>query len=187
MNHYNLLIALLLIFAWCVPTNAQEDQSAAQPQTTSLDAELEPFRPLLGKTFTASFPAKPGEEPASDVQKWERILNGTAVRMVHSVNQGDYGGETIFRYDKSKKSIVYHYFTTAGFMTVGELSMDGKTFVAHETIQGAGAAVSEVESTTVIQPNGELSVTTKMLRDSEWIERGTVTYRETPQAKVLFR
>ncbi len=187
MNHFNLLIALL-IFTWCLPTIAQENDAAApQPQPTSLDTELEAFQPLLGKTFTATFPAKPGEEPASDVQKWERILNGTAIRMVHSVNQGDYGGETIFRYDKSKKSIVYHYFTTAGFMTVGELSMDGKTFVAHETIQGAGAAVSEVESTTVIQPNGTLSVTTKMLRNGEWIDRGTVTYRETPQAKVLFR
>ena len=182
-------LCLTLLAAGCfyLPAGQDVEPSPAKKKPTAMAPELEPFRPLLGKTYTARFATKEGQPPTSDVQRWERMLNGKGVRLVHSINDGAYGGETIFTYDRAAKTIKYHYFTTAGFMTVGTLTFDGKSFTAHEKIKGTGTEVSEVKSETVIQPNGNLIVRTKMLRGAEWQDRDPVTYKETPKAKVRFR
>lgn len=51
--------------------------------------KLSPLRPLLGKTWRGSL-EKPGSaKPVVDVQRWELALNGQAVRVLHSINDGD--------------------------------------------------------------------------------------------------
>ena len=82
----------------------------------SLEPQLEPLRPLLDKTWKGAFKNSTPEKPIVDVMRWERALNGKAVRVLHSVNEGAYGGETIFRWDDKNQVVTYHYFTTAGFM-----------------------------------------------------------------------
>ena len=61
-----------------------------------LDPKLEPLRPLLDKTWKGAFRNSKPEKPIVDTMRWERALNGKAVRVLHSVNDGAYGGETIF-------------------------------------------------------------------------------------------
>src|SRR3954451_17497612 len=93
----------------------------------SLDAHLEPLRPLLGKTWKGAFKESKPEKPVVDVTHWERILSGKAVRVMHSLNDGAYGGETIFIWDEKKQTVAYYYFTTAGYMTTGTATFkDGK-------------------------------------------------------------
>src|SRR5580658_1022370 len=87
----------------------------------SLNPHLAPLEPLLGKTWKGAFKNSTPEHPMVDVEHWERALNGQAVRQVHSINNGAYGGETMFVWDEKKQSVVYYYFTTAGFMTTGTL------------------------------------------------------------------
>jgi hypothetical protein len=96
-----------------------------------LEPRLEPLRPFLDKTWKGTFKDSKPENPIVDVMRWERALNGKAVRVLHSVNDGAYGGETIFRWDSTKQVVTYYYFTTAGFMTVGSVSFkDGKLTLA---------------------------------------------------------
>src|SRR6188508_1077826 len=78
----------------------------------SLAPQLEPLRPLLEKTWKGEFAKSTPEKPLVDVMRCERALNGKAVRVVHSLNDGAYGGETIFRWDAKQESLTYHYFTT---------------------------------------------------------------------------
>lgn len=61
----------------------------------TLEPNLEPLRPLLGKTWRGEFAASTPEKPVVDIMYWERALNGAAVRVLHSINHGEYGGETI--------------------------------------------------------------------------------------------
>src|SRR5215510_11921124 len=84
-------------------------------EAPSLDPHLEPLRPLLQKTWKGSFKNSRPDKPTVDVMHWERALNGRAVRVLHSINDGSYGGETLFRWDELKQAVTYHYFTTAGF------------------------------------------------------------------------
>ena len=74
-----------------------------------------PFKAMLGKTWKAPLPATGSEKPRFDVQRWELALNGQAVRILHSIADGEYGGESLIVWAKEKQGLVYYYFTTAGF------------------------------------------------------------------------
>src|SRR5260221_8201298 len=83
----------------------------------SLDPHLEPLRPLLEKTWKGAFKNSTPEKPTVDVMRWERAMNGKAVRHLHSINDGVYGGETIMLWDEKKQTVTFYYFTTGGLMT----------------------------------------------------------------------
>src|SRR5499426_3509207 len=75
----------------------------------SLEAGLEPLRPLLEKTWKGAFKNSTPERPVVDVMRWERALNGKAVRLLHSVNEGSYGGETIITWNAKEQQATFHY------------------------------------------------------------------------------
>jgi len=102
-----------------------------------LNPHLEPLRPLLEKTWKGTFTnSKPGN-PIVDVGRWERVLNGQAVRRIHSVNEGAYGGESLIFWDEQKKAVSVYYVTTAGFQSLGTLEFkDGKFVGAREHSRG---------------------------------------------------
>jgi len=95
---------------------------SAAPEPPKLDSHLEPLRPLLGKTWKGPFANSKPDKPTVDVARWERALNGKAVRVLHSINDGVYGGETLIVWDPKKNVLESHYFTTAGFTTTGTVT-----------------------------------------------------------------
>src|SRR5687767_527764 len=109
---------------------------AAAYGADALAKELEPLRPFIGKTWKGHFNTSPPEKPKIDVAKWERALNGQAVRILHSVNDGSYGGETIIMWNRKNQRLEYHYFTTAGFTTHGTMKVEGKKLITRETVTG---------------------------------------------------
>jgi len=155
--------------------------------TNSMAEPLEPFRPLLGKTWRGEFKKSTPEKPLVDIARWERALNGKAVRILHSVNNGSYGGETIIQWDAGKKQIIYHYFTTAGFYTTGTMThADGK-FTSHEKVLGDTSGVTEVRATNELRPDGTLFSKAEYLKNGEWTHGREVLYKEDPNAEVKFR
>lgn len=153
----------------------------------SLDPQLEPLRPLLDKTWKGAFKNSTPEKPIVDVMRWERALNGKAVRVLHSVNAGSYGGEIIFMWDDKKQVVTYHYFTTAGFMTVGSLSFKDGKLITHEVVTGSTGGVREVRGTSELLPSGAFRVKTEHLKDGEWQPGREVTYNQDPDSKVVFK
>jgi len=181
------IIALLLIGA----ALAQEPPAppiplpAAAPD--SLNAHLLPFKPWLNRTWKGTFVEVPGQPPATDVSRWERILNGQAIRMTHSLNQGAYGGETILFWDQGRKSLVYYYFTTAGFFTHGTMTMDGEKWVAHEFVENNANGITEVRSTSVFPPEGGMHTVSEFLQNGTWVHGHTIDYVESPDSRIIFR
>lgn len=155
-------------------------------QETLINA-LEPFRPFIGKTFQGELTESTTEKPVVDISRWERALNGKAVRNLHSLNNGEYGGETIIYYDKNKQSLVYYYFTTAGFYTHGTMKFEGDTVISHEFVEGNEKGITEVKSIATIMKDGSLHNKSMYLKNGEWIEGHEATYVEAPDAKVIFK
>jgi hypothetical protein len=153
----------------------------------SLDPHLEPLRPMLEKTWRGPFKSSKPDQPVVDVMRWERALNGKVVRVLHSINDGVYGGETIFRWDEAKQSVAYHYFTTAGFMTTGTLTCREGKFVSHEVVSGSSGGVTEVRATSELGADGTFVVRAEHLKDGVWQPGRETVYREDPGAKVVFR
>lgn len=153
----------------------------------SLDPHLEILRPLLEKTWKGQFKDSKPDKPTVDVARWERALNGRAVRILHSVNDGIYGGETIITWDAAKQSLVYHYFTTASHNTTGTMSSKDGKFVTSELVTGSGGGVTEVRATTELRPDGTLHLKAEYLKNGEWTPGHEITYKEDASAKVVFK
>jgi hypothetical protein len=159
----------------------------AEDEDQKLAEQLQPFAPLLGKTWKGEFKDSTPEKPLADVSRWERALNGKAVRVLHSVNDGVYGGETLILWDAEKKSLVYWYFTTAGFRTEGTMKYEDGQFTARESVAGGAGGITEVKSTTKILPDGHFQVKAEYLKDGKSSGGREVTYKLAPDAKVVFK
>lgn len=155
-------------------------------ETGSLHPKLEAFRPLLGKVYSTEFPNSTPEKPIRDVVKYERALNGQAIRSFHSINGGAYGGETIIRWDESSGSLVYHYFTTQGFMTSGTMEIEAGKYTAFEEVTGNADGTTAVRSSGVFTAE-QIVVSSEYLTNGEWVEGHGGTYLPDPDSEVKFR
>jgi hypothetical protein len=159
----------------------------AGADTPSLNPHLAPLQPLLGKTWKGTFKNSKPDQPVTDVARWERALNGQAVRQVHSINRGAYGGETMFIWDEKKHAVAYYYFTTEGYMTTGTLEVKDAHFVTSEHVTGDADGVTEVRGTSEIQPDGKFHVKAEYFKQGQWVTGHEVTYEEDPASEVVFK
>lgn len=161
--------------------------AAAGAEPDSLVPQLEPLRPLLGKTWKGVLKTSTPDMPVADVMRCERALNGKAIRAWHSINDGAYGGETIYMWDEKKQAVVFYYFTTAGFMTTGQMKFEDGKMISHETVSGKANGVTEVRGASELLPDGTLRITAEYFKDGQWQPGRKTDYHEAPQAEVIFR
>ena len=159
--------------------------AAARP--VELEPHLLPFKPLVGKTWRGVFPNSKPDKPVVDVSRFEVALNGQAVRSLHSINDGQYGGESLMVWDKEKQAVVFYYFTTGGFYTTGTIQAEDGGFVSHEIVKGDADGVTEVKAAFRVLPDGRLHVHSEYLKQGKWVEGRDVHYVEAPDAKVKFK
>jgi hypothetical protein len=152
-----------------------------------LSKHLDPFQPFVGKTWKGEFTDTQTGRKVTDVSRWERALNGNAVRILHSLNEGEYGGETIIIRDTKKEKLVFYYFTTEGFYTTGAIEFKEKTFTGHEVVTGNTNGITEVRSSGKILPDGRMYSKSQYLQNGEWVDGHEIFYKEDPQAKVIFK
>ena len=178
MHFKNLILRIIILSFVIVTIVSAEDE---------LSAELTSLAQFVGKTWKGEFSNSTPEKPVFDVSKWERALNGTAVRVLHSVNDGEYGGESIIFYDKAKQSLVFYYFTTAGFFTTGTVNVADGAMTSHEFVTGNQNGITEVKSVSKVLPDGRLQGTSQYLKDGKWVDGHQIIYIESPESKVIFK
>ena len=155
-------------------------------KASDLNEHLTGLAPFVGKTWRGEFADSTPEKPMVDVCRWERALNGHAVRIVHSVNDGEYGGETLIVWDRDKREIVGFYFTTSGFYTRSTITIHDGHVVSHEKVTGNSSGITEVKSTTHRTPDGGLRVVSQYFKAGKRVEGHEITYTESPDATVVF-
>lgn len=175
---------LLLLCMFVVPVDETAKTDAPKPQLTP---ELSVFEPLVGKTFRGEFVGSTPEKPMFDVSKWERAMNGKAIRVLHSVNDGEYGGETVVMWDAKEKKIGFWYFTTAGFYTQGHFEIDGKKWTSVEKVTGNSQGITEVKATSFLEDDGTLKVSSQYLTNGKWEKGHEINYKTSPDAEVKFK
>lgn len=137
--------------------------------------ELRVFEPYLG-TWQSDFPTANGQPAMQDVSTWERALNGTTVRTLHSINEGMYGGESLIFWDKEKQRIIFYYFTTAGFYTQGWMEMgNDQEFTAYEDVVGNQDGITQVKSTSRLLLD-KMVIETQYLKAGAWTKPESRTY-----------
>jgi hypothetical protein len=159
--------------------------AAAQP--AELSPRLAPLAPLVGKTWRGVFPQSTPEKPVVDVARFEVALNGQAVRSLHSINDGAYGGESLIFWDAERQSIAYYYFTTAGFYTTGTMRAEEGAILTRESVRGDAGGITEIEASFRVLPDGRLHVKTRNLKGGQWEAGRDMHYVEAPTAAVTFK
>ena len=160
---------------------------AAEP--ADLHPKLEPLRPYLDQHWQGDL-SQPGTEKAViDRSYWNRALNGNAIKTVHSINNGDYGGESFIFWDESKQSLAYYYFTTAGFYTHGTMQFDANLgqIVAVEKVENNQNGITEVKSYSRIMPDGTMQVKSTYLQNGQWVDGLSATYKKVAQQEIRFK
>lgn len=175
----------ILIFI-LLATFANQAASSVSQGSDKFVKELAFFQPYLG-TWYAVFEEKDGKPVVADVSKWERVLNGKALKTTHSINDGAYGGESIIYWDKKAQKYVFYYFTTADFMTVGEIEvLSDNSFVAYEDVDGESAmskGITKVRSISTLSAD-KITVETSYLKNGEWTQPESRSYtRSDKQVK----
>ncbi|WP_286267076.1 hypothetical protein [Thalassotalea atypica] len=154
-------------------------------QSTKFAKEISLFSAYVG-TWKAEFEVAQGQPSVVDISKWERALNGKALRTLHSINDGEYGGESLIFFDKTKQKIVFYYFTTAEFFTQGVIEViDDKSFAAYEDVTGNSDGITKVKSISTLQKD-KMNVSTSYLKNGQWTTPEQRVYRRT-SAKVVFK
>lgn len=160
--------------------------SVCTAQQKEISEHLKPFAPFVGKTWVGEFTDPSGKE-MRDVSKWKRILNGNAIRILHSLNKGMYGGETVLYYDKVKKAVSFHYFTTAGFQTSGTFEFKNDEFIGMENVTGSEDGITLVKSVSKFIDKNSFEVKSQYLQKGEWIKGHNIKYKLDNSAKVIFK
>jgi len=169
---------LILIFSLLIAQNSE---------MSILSEHLKPFERYIGKTYKGEFVNSTKEKPVFDVSHWERALNGMAIRIMHSVNDGEYGGESIITWDIEKNSLVSSYFTTAGFTTNAVLHFENDKLISIEDVVGNENGITKVKAIIELLPNGDLRNSSKYFMNESWVDGHQIYYKEAPEAKVLFK
>lgn len=159
---------------------------AAAATAGELDPRLSPLAPYVDRAFTARMGPAGSEDSVTDVQKWETVIGGKAVRITHSINGGEYGGESLITWDAAAGAIRYWYATTAGFHTVGTITAAGDSLVTVEDVVGDAGGVTQVEGVWRRAADG-FTVTSRMRAGQQWQPKRETFYRETPGAEPRFR
>ena len=153
-------------------------------EEVTLSEHFAPLKPFVGKTWRGEFKKSTKEKPLYDVARWEVALKGKAIRILHSVNDGVYGGESIVMWNAEKKALESFYFTNAGFYTQSQFEIKDGKLVSREKVVGNAQGVTEVEATRQLLPDGTMHVKSRYLNGTEWVDGHEITYREAPDAKV---
>ena len=91
---------------------------ATAMEETELQKQLREFNALAGKSWIGDFANSTPDNPLKDEVAYEYILNGHALRSVHTVT-GGYGGETIIYWNPVFKKFTFTYYSNAGMYSEG--------------------------------------------------------------------
>lgn len=148
-----------------------------------LHPKLERLRPFLGVTWRGDLRDPGTKNRRIDVVRYDRTLNGEVVRMLHSMNNGDLGGEMVIRFSDEKDAVEYHYFTSAGFYVQGIMTFRGGRMIAEDQ-DAEGRPVLRTERW---RKGDALVSVTRMYREGEWTRGTEQIYEPAPDEKIRYR
>ena len=151
-----------------------------------MQTELASFEPFVGHTYRGEIAPDDQGNVAIDVSRWERILDGRAIRISHSLNDGDYAGESLIFWDAKAQAIGFFYVTNAGFQTQGTGHFEDGTFVSRERVTGNAQGITEVVARSTLHPDGRMTVESFYMKGEEKIPGRTAQYVRDDEAELVY-
>ena len=152
-----------------------------------LSKHLLGFDNFIDKKFKGEFYNSTKEKPLIDVIYFERILNGEAIRISHSVNRGEYGGQYIITWNSDIERIESYYFSTGGEIRVSIVSIIDKEITIEEDFSKNKNGIQKVKKIYRINEEGFLENHIEYLINNLWVKSHEMNYAQNDSAKIIFR
>ena len=153
---------------------------------TPLSDHLTGLKPFIGNTYKGDFINSTIENPMIDVLSFERALNGNAVKVIHSVNNGEFGGETMVMWNAEKEGLQSWYFTSAGSLTIQNVQIKKDTFISIEDVSGNQNGITKVKTIIEVLHGSQIKKRTKYLMNNLWKDGSEIIYKEVNDFKPVF-
>ena len=152
-----------------------------------LSKHLLDFEIFLGKRFQGEFYNSSKENPLVDIIYFERILNGEAIKITHSVNHGEYGGEYIIAWNSDKGKIESYYFSTGGEIRVSSIDITNNEISIKEDFSKNKNGIQKVKKIFRLDAEGSLENNVSYMINNMWVKSHEMIYSRNDSAKIIFR
>ena len=153
---------------------------------TFLSEHLTGLKPFIGNTYKGNFINSTKENPMIDIISFERALNGNAVKVTHSVNNGEYGGETMVMWNSEKEGLQSWYFTSAGSLTIQNVQIKKDTFISIEDVAANKNGITKVKTIIEVLHGNQIQKRTKYLMNNLWKDGSEIIYNKVNDLKPVF-
>ena len=176
IKKYVIYLILTPVIAFGIPPNNEK----------ILSSRLKGLEKFLGKTYKGEFLNSSQENPLFDMMFWERALNGNAVRILHSVNEGEYGGETIIMWNPDKNKLYSWYFNTGGSQSEGTVEIDTDHCLIIENVSKNKNGIKKVKTIYKYTRSGEINCKVKYFINNIWFDAHNHLYKQIDK-KLIFK
>ena len=151
-----------------------------------LSEKIQGFEIFLGKYFKGETFNSTKLKPISEVIHFKRILNGQAVRIVHSINEGEFGGETIITWNQKNNVLESIYFSTGGTIEHSVVTIKDNTIIFIEDVSNNKNSIKKVKNTYHLNRYGQLKKETKYYLNNMWVFSHSANYSESKSSEIIF-
>ena len=159
--------------------------SQTKPELPLCDHLIE-MKPFIGNTYKGDFINSTKENPMFDVLSFERALNGNAIKVIHSVNNGEFGGETMVMWNPEKGGLQSWYFTSAGSLTIQNVQIRKNTFISIENVERNQNGITKVKTIMEVLNEDQIKKRTKYLMNNMWKDGSETVYNKINGLKPVF-
>ena len=158
-------------------------QTKSEPPLSDHLIEMKPF---IGNTYKGDFLNSTKENPMFDVLSFERALNGNAIKVIHSVNNGEFGGETMVMWNPEKGGLQSWYFNSAGSLTIQNVQIKKNTFISIENVERNQNGITKVKTIIEVLHEDQIKKRTKYLMNNLWKDGSEIIYNKINDLKPMF-
>ena len=151
-----------------------------------LSDHLIEMKPFIGNTYKGDFINSTKENPMFDVLSFERALNGNAIKVIHSVNNGEFVGETMVMWNPEKGGLQSWYFTSAGSLTIQNVQIRKNIFISIENVERNQNGITKVKTIMEVLNEDQIKKRTKYLMNNMWKDGSETLYNKVNGLKPIF-
>ena len=151
-----------------------------------LSEHLIKMKPFIGNTYKGNFINSTKENPMIDILSFQRVLNGNAVKVIHSVNNGEFGGETMVMWNPEKERLQSWYFTSAGSLTIQNVQIKKDTFISTQNVERNKNGITKVKTIIEVLHGNQIKKRTKYLMNNLWKDGSETIYNKVHDHKPAF-
>ena len=176
MLRKSVIIYIFISFVFSKETNSKK-----------LSNHLSGVENFIDKTFEGQFYNSTKKNPLKDIIHFNRILNGEAISISHSVNQGEYGGKYIITWNSERGRIESYYFSTGGEIKVSNVRIIDKEITIEEDFSKNENGIQKVKKIFRLNNEGLLENHIHYLMNNLWVKSHEMNYNQNDSAKIIFR